>query len=121
RRHGGALGPLLRRLAPPRGRVETLKAGHANPIEVERGAPAHLVVAGADSHPGPQREELRVSDNERPELVIGLVGPIGTPLDQVANRLDRQLRAMGYESSTIRVSQVVSDLVATDVPAGRSP
>lgn len=44
------------------------------------------------------------------ELVIGLVGAIGTDLRAVAESLQRQLSAVDYTSSTIRVSGLLHDL-----------
>jgi deoxycytidylate deaminase len=41
------------------------------------------------------------------EIVIGIVSPIGSDLDALADRLEEELRVFGYESSTIRLSDVL--------------
>src|SRR4029078_12274323 len=41
------------------------------------------------------------------ELVIGLVGAIGTDLAYVSESLERHLKAVGYSSSEIRVSHLL--------------
>jgi deoxycytidylate deaminase len=50
-----------------------------------------------------------VSDG--PELVIGLVGAIGTDLPLVTESLQRHLSSVGYSSSEIRVSHLLHDIV----------
>ncbi|MGH9424596.1 MAG: hypothetical protein ACRD3J_31775, partial [Thermoanaerobaculia bacterium] len=47
---------------------------------------------------------------EGPELVIGLVGAIGTDLASVAESLQRHLNGAGYSSSEIRVSALLHDI-----------
>jgi deoxycytidylate deaminase len=45
-----------------------------------------------------------------PELVIGLVGAIGTDLMSVSESLQRHLRSVDYSSSEIRVSALLHDI-----------
>jgi hypothetical protein len=45
--------------------------------------------------------------SDGPELVIGLVGAIGTDLAYVSESLERHLKAVGYSSSEIRVSHLL--------------
>jgi len=47
---------------------------------------------------------------EGPELVIGLVGAIGTDLASVSESLQRQLTGVGYTSSEIRVSHLFHEV-----------
>jgi deoxycytidylate deaminase len=46
----------------------------------------------------------------RPELVFGLVGALGTELVQVQRELQSALRSAGYTSSTIRLSELITDV-----------
>jgi cytidine deaminase len=55
-----------------------------------------------------RRYHFRVS--EGPELVVGLVGAIGTDLASVAESLKRHLGGVGYSSSEIRVSALLHDI-----------
>ena len=48
--------------------------------------------------------------SEGPELVIGLVGAIGTDLAAVSESLQRHLNGVGYSSSEIRVSALLHDI-----------
>lgn len=50
--------------------------------------------------------------SDGPELVIGLVGAIGTDLAYVSECLDRHLRAVGYSSSEIRVSHLLHEIAS---------
>ncbi len=47
-----------------------------------------------------------------PELVIGLVGPIGVDLEQVQNEAIEQLKALGYQSIPIRVTELMRSVKA---------
>ena len=46
-----------------------------------------------------------------PELVFGLVGPIGTDLPEVGRALQTALKVVGYESDVVRLSQLLPDTV----------
>lgn len=48
--------------------------------------------------------------SEGPELVVGLVGAIGTDFDSVSQSLQRHLASVGYDSSEIRVSRLLHDI-----------
>lgn len=50
--------------------------------------------------------------SEGPELVIGLVGAIGTDLALVSDSLQRHLSGVGYSSSEIRVSHLLHEIEA---------
>lgn len=55
-----------------------------------------------------------------PELVIALCGPIGSPLHDVAEKLDHLLeQSHGYECRTIRLSKFIDDIQGLP-PAGAS-
>lgn len=62
----------------------------------------------------PQTEESQYSATEsalapraHPELVFGLVGPIGVNLDPVISALARELHALKYNPVTIRLSEQI--------------
>lgn len=46
-----------------------------------------------------------------PELVIGLVGPIGVDLNAVSGYLVKSLQAVGYKAATIHLTSVMQDLL----------
>jgi hypothetical protein len=48
---------------------------------------------------------------DNPELVIGLVGPIGVDLDAIINLLQKSLRAVAYETKVIHITAVMRDLL----------
>lgn len=48
---------------------------------------------------------------DNPELVIGLVGPIGVDMDAVVAHLQSALADVQYESSVIHITAVMSDLL----------
>lgn len=50
--------------------------------------------------------------SDGPELVIGLVGAIGTDLTSVSESLQRHLTGVAYSSSEIRVSHLLHDIEA---------
>ncbi len=63
-----------------------------------------------------------------PELVIGLVGPIGTGLRELGDALESSLVEVGYDSARIRLSELMHELpdepwssLATSNPAQRYP
>jgi hypothetical protein len=47
---------------------------------------------------------------DRPEIVIGLVGAVGTPLDEVCSGISERLRDVGYKSDVVRLSQQLRQL-----------
>ena len=53
--------------------------------------------------------------NPKPEMVIGLCGPVGTDLRGVAEKLKNDLRAYRYESDIVRVSNFLRDRCTEDV------
>lgn len=52
-----------------------------------------------------------------PELVFGLVGPIGTDLSEVGRALEAALKSVGYGSDVVRLSQLLPD---TPIPNART-
>lgn len=52
-----------------------------------------------------------------PELVFGLVGPIGTDLGEVGYALQAALKGLGYESDIVRLSSLLRD---TPIPSAKS-
>jgi len=53
------------------------------------------------------QETSELTPEPRPELVIGLVGPVGTELHQLARSIEERLSAFRYRSAYIRVSQLI--------------
>lgn len=51
---------------------------------------------------------------ERPDLVIGLVAPVGSDLDSVTVHLKESFERVGYQPEPIRVSRLIED--ACDLP-----
>ncbi|MHB8874397.1 MAG: anti-phage dCTP deaminase [Myxococcaceae bacterium] len=51
-----------------------------------------------------------MSDRPAPEIVVGLVGAVGTPLDTVADQLERSLARVGYKSLKITLSKLLRDI-----------
>jgi cytidine deaminase len=54
-----------------------------------------------------QKEGLHEPAEPKPELVIGLVGPVGTDLHLLARRLEERLSAFRYRCAQIRVSALI--------------
>jgi deoxycytidylate deaminase len=62
--------------------------------------------------------ELLVGKTTRaPELVFGLVGPIGTDLTEVGHALETALKAVGYTSDVVRLSELLPDTPVPGVKA----
>lgn len=49
-----------------------------------------------------------------PELVIGLIGPVGTDLTMVIDRLENNLRRVKYTAVPVRLSELLKDVQAVD-------
>lgn len=47
---------------------------------------------------------------ERPELVFGLIGPIGTDLEAVCTVLEQSISVAGYRTSVVRVSKQIESI-----------
>ena len=50
-------------------------------------------------------------DIDEPELIIGLVGPIGCNIYRVQQEISSALRSLDYDSHIIELSQGISDLL----------
>ncbi|MBC7527893.1 MAG: cytidine deaminase [Chthonomonadaceae bacterium] len=55
-------------------------------------------------------------NTQRPEIVIGLVGAIGTDLDFVCDSIDIVLKELAYSTLHIRLSQLLKDAPLPDPP-----
>lgn len=55
--------------------------------------------------------------SKHPELVIGLVGPVGVDLEYVTTVLSDALRQVGYETNNFRITELMSE-VETGLPLG---
>lgn len=53
---------------------------------------------------------LPTFENDGPEIVFGLVGAIGTPLDEVEQALEDSLREVGYSYDVIRVIELLHEI-----------
>lgn len=51
----------------------------------------------------------------RPELVIGFVGPVGVPLDDLVTHTSERLKWFGYKPIEIRLSRLFNDVVDAKV------
>lgn len=51
------------------------------------------------------------SGSQRPELIIGLVGPIGCDIERVQNALSRALRQVSYTTYEVSLSKSISGLL----------
>lgn len=52
--------------------------------------------------------DTTVVDN--PELIVGLVGPIGVDLDAISAYLEKSLRAVGYDVEKIHLTRLMGDM-----------
>jgi len=57
---------------------------------------------------------------QTPELVFGIVAPIGVDLDFVTNVLEQALQEMDYEASTFRLTVLMAE-IAVGLPLGDAP
>lgn len=91
------------------------RAEQASPTEprdtIEMGNPGDV------ADPGDAVGQQDDDENEvpKPELVIGLVGPVGTDLHQLARSLEEKLGAFKYRSVMIRVSKLIENQCETDL------
>ena len=60
-----------------------------------------------DSDGSIHREKDRIVKN--PELIFGIVGPIGVDIENIVSCLTRALREVGYASKTIHLTKHISD------------
>ncbi len=51
-----------------------------------------------------------MDETKQPELVFGLVGPIGVDMAMVQTKLIGSLKAVGYRTRTIRVTELMSQI-----------
>ncbi len=49
-----------------------------------------------------------------PELVFGLVGPVGVNLEPIISILTRELKALRYETKLVRLSKQIENFLSTD-------
>ncbi len=57
----------------------------------------------------------------RPELVFGLVGPLGVDLDQIYKSLSTSLNAVGYSSEKIVISKALSEVLGLEKTVRHEP
>ena len=55
-----------------------------------------------------------LKQNPRPELVFGLVGPLGVDLDQVYDVLHQTLEKVRYNSEKITLSDSISEITGLE-------
>lgn len=73
----------------------------------------HSTVGKHDTEtPGEEPAEEYMDGPEllRPEIVVGLVGALGTPLDDVCDGISQRLRDVGYETDVVRISATLTEL-----------
>lgn len=61
--------------------------------------------------------EIPLSQSAAPELVFGLVAPIGVDLDLITDLLEQTLREMEYEARRFRLTQLMREVPA-NLPLG---
>ncbi|BBI98438.1 cytidine deaminase [Ferrigenium kumadai] len=68
-----------------------------------------------DSVPHPSSDLASpLTPNDHPELVFGLVGPVGVNLDPVISVLTKELKALNYKAETIRLSKQIEAFFSSD-------
>lgn len=86
------------------------------------GLVGHMADAGIPELPRPQDEPRDAARPEAPELVIGLVSPLGAPAPQIIEALKSSLRSFSYSTSVIKLSALLRQhavaLGIEDVPDG---
>jgi len=60
-------------------------------------------------------EQKELPFSKEPELIFGLVGPIGVDLDYVSNALGDSLSDVGYDARTIKITDLMREVPA-DLP-----
>jgi hypothetical protein len=55
-----------------------------------------------------------LTPREHPELVFGLVGPVGVNLSPVISALTKELKELSYRTETIRLSELIEDFFCSD-------
>ncbi|MEQ8295922.1 MAG: anti-phage dCTP deaminase [Nitratireductor sp.] len=53
--------------------------------------------------------DTTVVDN--PELIVGLVGPIGVDLDAITHYLEKSLKSVGYDAEKIHLTRLMGDML----------
>lgn len=51
-----------------------------------------------------------ISEVHNPELIFGILGPIGTPVEDVVNELSQELSHVGYESEIIHLTKLMRQI-----------
>jgi cytidine deaminase len=59
-------------------------------------------------------EESRLVPKDHPELVFGLIGPVGVNLDPVISILSRNLKTLNYRAKTIRLSHQIEKFLGSN-------
>ncbi len=89
-------------VAPPPVHPTTAPTAVAVPVEVAARDCGHAIAADTTSHSEPAYLGQKFGDSE---LVIGLVGAVGTELNQVISILRERLKVFKYDPHEIRVSK----------------
>ncbi|MBC8736872.1 hypothetical protein F6X40_08605 [Paraburkholderia sp. UCT31] len=64
--------------------------------------------------PQPSESDTSLNPHPYPELVVGLVGPVGVDLDPVISVLISELKNLNYESILVRLSKQIENFFGTD-------
>ena len=94
----------------PGGEATTIDAGSKVPVAGEEKNPQAKETAIAEVEPGNIVEP-------KPELVIGLIGPVGTDLEHLGRTLEEKLSAFRYRCANIRVSRLIAGRCEDDFKA----
>lgn len=63
------------------------------------------------------QEAIRASEQAKPELVVGLVGPVGTDLHGLARSVEEKLSAFRYRCEQIKVSTLIRGMCDVELQA----
>lgn len=88
-------------------------ASKVKKVKAQAGATSSKVKP-LDSATAPDNPENSLTPRPYPELVFGLVGPVGVDLDPVIEILTRELRIPGYRAKSIRLSKQLEKFFGSD-------
>lgn len=106
-----ALGSLPRRYVREQSPAHRQKRGLNEPNNASEQRVGPVLHVGSDSRIIAQGGDGCVTaddDGFRPEILIGLVGALGTEMNRVEDALANALTSVGYSSRSVRVSELIS-------------
>ena len=61
-----------------------------------------------------KRDSRDILSRDHPELILGLVGPIGVDMDTVQSSLSDALKAVGYSAEVIHITKLLDKVEISD-------